>query len=179
MATEDPILSSVADATPKLVQLLTPLTPEGRQRAIASALMVFGESVPTGHRQTEIKPGSSSNPPVSENGFSHKALAWMEKNMLARGEIEHVFLVDETSVEVIASKMPEKTVAKQATQAYLLCGLGSFLKTGELTFTDEAARALCEKVGAYDSPNHAKSRGDLATYLAAQRKGVGNSQTPA
>ncbi|MEJ0089711.1 MAG: hypothetical protein WDM80_08220 [Limisphaerales bacterium] len=46
MSTEDSISKTVAVAVPKLVGILTPLAPEGRKRAIASAMMVFGETTP-------------------------------------------------------------------------------------------------------------------------------------
>jgi len=167
MATEDQILKSVAAATPKLVQLLTPLTPEGRQRAIASALMVFGESLPTPVRQKDKEPDvDSDSPAAAGEGICQKAAAWMKKNALSRERLEHVFSIDRDSIDVIASNMPQKTVSKQVVQAYVICGVAAFLKAGELAFTDKEARTLCEKVGAYDQANHAtytKKFGNLIT----------------
>lgn len=167
MATEDSILKSVATATPKLVQLLTPLTPEGRQRAIASALMVFGESLSTPTQQKGKDLDLDPDPRAAAgDGICQKAATWMKKNALSREQLEHVFSIDRDSIDVIASTMPQKTVAKQVVQAYVVCGMVAFLKTGELAFADKDARELCEKVGAYDPGNHAtytKKFGNLIT----------------
>ncbi|TAL07037.1 MAG: hypothetical protein EPO07_00915 [Verrucomicrobia bacterium] len=166
MATEDQILKAVAGATPKLVQLLTSLTPEGRQRAIASALMVFGESLPQGTRQKDKGEDMDTDTPATGEGICQKAAAWMKKNNLSREQLEHVFSIDRNSIDVIASKMPQKTVSKQVVQAYVICGVAAFLKAGELAFADKDARTLCEKVGAYDQANHAtytKRFGNLIT----------------
>src|SRR5450759_3063026 len=120
MATEDQILKSVAAATPKLVQLLTPLTREGRQRAIASALMVFGESLSSATRQkdkdADVVSGSHA---AAGEGICQKAAAWMKKNALSREQLEHAFSIDRDSIDVIASQMPQKTVSKQVVQAYV------------------------------------------------------------
>lgn len=159
------MFKAVAAATPKLVQLLTPLSPEGRRRAIASALMVFGESLPQSTRNDKDEDMDSDTGARGE-GICQKAVAWMKKNSLSREQLEHVFSIDRDSIDVIASKMPQKTVAKQVVQAYVICGIANFLKTGDLGFTDKDARKLCEKVGAYNQTNHAtytKSFGNLIT----------------
>ena len=167
MSTEHQILKSVAAATPKLVQLLAPLTPEGRQRAIASALMVFGESLPTAPRQKEkVTETDSDKHAAAGGGICQKAVAWMKKNALTREQLESVFLIDQNSIDVIASQMPQKTLAKQVVQAYIICGMATFLKTGELNFSDKDARELCERVGAFDATNHStntKKFGSLIT----------------
>jgi hypothetical protein len=171
MATEDQILKSVAAATPKLVQLLTPLTPEGRQRAIASALMVFGESLSSATRQkdkdADVVSGSHA---AAGEGICQKAAAWMKKNALSREQLEHAFSIDRDSIDVIASQMPQKTVSKQVVQAYVICGVAAFLKTGELAFTDKDARRLCEKVGAYDQANHATYTKKFANLITGSKE---------
>lgn len=163
MSTEDSILKSVAAATPKLVQLLTPLTPEGRKRAIASAMMIFGETAPSTYSSKET---DRQEPLAVGDGISHKAAAWMKKNNITREQLEHVFSIDKNAVDIIAAKMPGKGRAKQTVEVYVLCGVVTFLQSGELNFTDEYARSLCEKVGACDKANHAaniKKFGNLIT----------------
>jgi hypothetical protein len=161
MSIEDSILKSVVAATPKLVQLLTPLTPEGRQRAIASAMMVFGET-PSFKKTKE----DDNDATTAGEGICPKAAVWMKKNVITREQLEHVFSIDKDAIDIIAAKMPGKGKAKQTVEVYVLCGVAIFLKTGEMSFTDECARKLCEKVGACDKTNHAaniKKFGNLIT----------------
>jgi hypothetical protein len=153
MSAEDSISKTVAVAVPKLVGILTPLSTEGRQRAIASAMMIFGEATPLKTSKEEEKK-DPKNDPASSDGISAKAVIWMKKNAITQEELEHVFAIDKDSIDVIAAKMPEKTNSKQTKQAYVICGVAIFLRSGEMGFSDADARALCDKVGCYDSNNH-------------------------
>jgi len=65
--------------------------------------------------------------------------------------------------------MPEKTKAKQTVQAYVLCGIAAFLLTGEYGFTDIDARALCEKVGAFDLNNHATNTKKFTNLITGSK----------
>jgi hypothetical protein len=158
MSTEDSISKTVAVAVPKLVQVLTSLTPEGRKRAIASALMIFGE-VPLSKSPPEEDKKDPKNDSVSSDGVSAKAIAWMKNNQITRQELEHVFSIDKDSIDVIAAKLLEKTKSKQTVQAYVLCGVANFLRTGEMGFSDANARSLCARVGCYDGKNHSGNIG--------------------
>jgi hypothetical protein len=139
---------AVAAAVVKLEQILRPLVPEDRQRAVTAAMTLFGD-VPVSAKRT-----NQEEPPQSEGGISGKAVAWMKKNGITREQLEHVFSIDNDAIDVIASKMPGKSKRQQTVQAYVICGLRSFLLNGELGFTDKDTRDLCNKVGCYDSANH-------------------------
>jgi hypothetical protein len=150
MSDEKTSTKNVVAAVPKLVQLLEPLTPDERQRAISAAMILFGQSAPV----------QSGNQSVSElhevgEGICAKAANWMKKNAITREQLDHVFSIEGDTIDVIAARMPESGKRKQTTQAYVLCGVRSFLRNGDLNFSDADARDLCIKVGCYDSPNHA------------------------
>lgn len=151
------------EAALKLVQLLAPLTHEERDRAIAAAKILLGH--PTSSTPT---PAPAQEPGgISDNGsVSPKASAWMKKHSITRDQLEQVFAIDGNMIDVIASSMPGTSKRQQTVEAYVICGLKSFLQSGEPGFTDKEAREVCVRVGCYDTPNHSnyiKALGNLAT----------------
>jgi hypothetical protein len=149
---------TVIGVVPKLVQLLEPLSPDERQRAISAAMIIFGQAPLRQTLNLEKEIGEETYDVGV--GISAKAASWMKKNGLTRDQIDHVFSIEPESIDVIAAKMPETGKRKQTVQAYVLCGVGSFLRNGDPTFADQGARAFCAKVGCYDGPNH-------STYTSA------------
>jgi hypothetical protein len=98
-------------------------------------------------------------------GISGKAIVWMKKNSITRDQLEHVFSVEDNSIDVIAARMPANGKRQQTLQAYVICGLKTFLRTGEPAFTDSEARELCSKVGCYDVANHSNYRKAFGNLL--------------
>lgn len=159
MSTNSPISESALEAVPKLFKVLTPLSPEERQRAISATLVLFGQpesSSKTETRKEHVEPSG---------GISGKAVVWMKKNTISREQLEHVFSIEDDSVDVIASRMPASGKRQQTVQAYVICGLKSFLRTGEAAFTDSEGRDLCNKVGCYDVANHSNYRKAFGNLL--------------
>lgn len=153
MRDEKPSTKNLVTVVPKLVQLLEPLTPDERQRAIGAAMILFGQSVPAqGGNQSG---GQGVEALEVGEGICTKAASWMKKNAITREQIDHVFSIEADSIDVIAARMPESGKRKQTTQAYVLCGVRSFLRNGDVNFTDADAREICNRVGCFDGPNHA------------------------
>jgi len=152
MSTDQPNFKGTVEAIPKLVQLLSPLTPEERQRAISAAMIVFGQ--PAAIQSTGSATHGEQVDVLNVSGISPKATAWMSKYSVTEDQLERVFSMDADSVDVIAAKLPGKSKRQQTVQAYLLCGLKSYLRSGDMTFTDKDAREICDKVGCYDIANH-------------------------
>jgi hypothetical protein len=152
MSEEYTVSKLVVEAVPKLVHLLAPLSPDDRQRAIASALILFGH--PPTREISAPKAAATDVPHDLGDDLSPKAVAWAKKNGVTRELLDHVFAIDGDSVDVIAGSMPDTGKRKQTVQAYILCGVATFLKTGDVSFADADARSLCNKVGCYDIANH-------------------------
>lgn len=87
-------------------------------------------------------------------GVSDRASIWMRQNQISREQLDQIFSIEMNPVELIAPSLPGDSKRKQAVQAYIMCGMCSFIRSGELTFTDANARALCERIGCFDSGNH-------------------------
>ena len=53
--------------------------------------------------------------------------------------------------------VPGKEKLERALNTYTLVGLGTFLTTGKMDFTDTAARESCKSHGCYDPKHHART----------------------
>ncbi len=159
MSDENRISKLALEAVPKLFNLLSPLSAEERQRAIKATLILFGQP------ETHSKVDTHQEQMEPSGGISGKAIVWMKKNSISRDQLEHVFSIEDDSVDVIAARMPASGKRQQTVQAYVICGLKTFLKTGDPAFTDSEARELCSKVGCYDVANHSNYRKAFGNLL--------------
>lgn len=166
MIAENQTSSSPVEAVPKLVHLLQSLSSEDRHKAVSAAMILLGDSPVYGGNTAPGKQGGLIQP---DSEISGKAQSWMAKNGITRDHLDHVFSIDQGAVEVIASHLPGSSKKQQTVQAYVLCGLKSFLLTGDMAFIDKDARDVCQKVGCYDSANH-------ATYMKAFSNLIGGSK---
>jgi hypothetical protein len=164
---QNSVPKTVLEAVPKLVEVLTPLSPEDRQRAISATLILFGQPVPT--QNTALKTSVREELVESGDGISAKASSWMKKYGITRDQLDHVFSIEADSVDVIAARMPATGKRQQTVQAYVICGLKSYFKTGEPAFTDAEARELCSKVGCYDVANHSNYRKAFGNLLSGTK----------
>src|SRR5688572_11833212 len=97
-----------------------------------------------------------------------KAVPWLRKNAISREQLDHIFMIGDESIDVIAA-MPGKGKRQQTIQAYVICGLRSFLGSGDAAFSDKQARDLCVKTGCYDSPNHATYMKDFGNWISGRK----------
>jgi hypothetical protein len=168
MKTQKSESKTAVEALPELVQLLSSLTAPEREKAISAAKILLGSSASspnsTLHGQVDLDLAGSAI-----DGVASKAASWLQKNHLTRDQLDQVFSIDDKTFDVIAAKMPGKSKRQQTVEAYIICGLKSFLQTGEPNFTDKEGRQLCQKVGCYDQPNH-------HNYLKAFGNRIGGSK---
>ncbi len=153
----------------KMVNLLTPLKPEERQRAIDACLTVLGDD-PSGAKQS----GKGGRQEVSNDraGVSQRAGVWMTQNSVSMEELEQVFHIADGTVEVIASEIPGKTDKEKTYGAYVLVGIAKFLASGNPNFDDKSARAVCKSSGCLNEANHAsylKHKGN--EFTGSKQKG--------
>lgn len=135
-------------ATAKLVAILAELNSEERARAISATMVLLGESGDLGRQEPHRQQSDGLD------GLSSKGAAWSNKYGITTDQLEHVFAIEPDGIEVIAARAPGKSKRLQTIESYVLCGLTTFLESGDLSFSDDDARALCKRLGAYDSPNH-------------------------
>jgi len=102
-------------------------------------------------------------------GLSTKAAAWIKQNGLTKSQLEHVFDIDGTSVNVLGGSIPGKSAKAQTISAYILKGVAQLLATGEPTFDDKSARKLCEDLGCYSSANHAVYMNSMGNTITGSK----------
>jgi hypothetical protein len=141
--------TTAIEAVPLLVDLLSGLSSDEQKRAISAAVILLGP-VPN----AAIGSGQGQPPDTNAEGISAKATAWLKKYSISSDQLGHVFTISSEEVDVIAASLPGDSKRQQTLEAYVLCGLRSFIRDGADRFDDRDARALCQKLGCYDSPNH-------------------------
>ena len=143
----------MVDVTPlnKLIEVLDPLKPEERLRNINTALTFLGDAP---------VPVSGKAPPPS--GVVHETGAVsqpssvaerLKKHNISSAQAEHVFQFHDDGTFGLIS-VPGKNNRQRTLNTYVLFGLGTYLVTGKLDFSDASAREACKAHGCYDQANH-------------------------
>jgi hypothetical protein len=150
--------NQLAEATTKLVELLEPFTPEERVRLLQAALTLFGDPAEVRLRKTaNLEDDPSENGDVGTlKDLNVAAAQWATKHAINMEKLQQYFHMDKDSAEPIALPGTTKKKIEQVVNTYLVQGVANLLATGDSTFTDDAARTLCEHFGCYDTTNHSK-----------------------
>ncbi len=164
--------AKITDTTMKVVKLLTPLDSDGRQKAIKASLTLLGETgvdIDTGGSGSAGGSGDGARGSATLPGLSTRATAWIKQNALTKSQLEHVFDIDGTSVNVLGGSIPGKSSKEQTISAYILKGVAQLLATGEPTFDDKSARKLCVDLGCYNSANHAVYMNSMGNSISGSK----------
>lgn len=156
-----------------IVDALQDLQSADRKRAVLGALHFLEEDwVPLPQTKGGAAPsddGSKNTEGSDDTAVSPVAKQWMKKNDLSGDAIEQVFSFDNGKVSILAD-IPGKGKRDKTIAIYTLMGLGTYLQTGERTFSDEPARAACETHSAYDQSNHAATMREMTSELTGDKK---------
>lgn len=150
-------MSSLAEATAKVVEVLNPFSSEERLRIVKASLTLLGDEINTPSAQSRGSKGSEKNEDGGDSEISevHKlAQQWMRKNGITSEQLEHCFHFDNGQVIPIALPGNATSKREQTVNAYIAVGLASYLANGEASFSDANARKFCEQSGCYDIANH-------------------------
>jgi hypothetical protein len=142
---------SLTEAVANVVNELTSFSSEERQRIVAASMMLLGESAVQSLPQgviDESDQGQDVRLPV-------KARTWVQQHGLTLEQINQVFHFGDDGVQIIA-QIPGASRRDQVRNAYVLCGIGRLLASGETRFEDKSARDICDSGGFFDSTNHMK-----------------------
>jgi hypothetical protein len=160
--------TKLTEIVTKIVNILTPLPPEERRRAIVASLTLLGDEAPN------IKDAGSGDQEEDQSAakLPQRARVWMKQNNIVMEEIEQVFHVADGTVEVIASEIPGKTDKEKTYNAYVLAGIARLLQNGNSNFDDKSARALCKSFGCFNTANHSAYLGNKGNeFTGTKEKG--------
>jgi hypothetical protein len=147
------VTKSQTEILSQMIELLTPLKSEDRQRLIGATLTFLGENSPISKKlDGDEAHGDNTALPARAN-------AWRKQNGLSMEQLNQVFHLDGDKVEVLG--VPGASNKEKTINSYVLAGLGKYLASGEAKFDDRFARDVCSMAGCYDRTNH-------ATYLRAK-----------
>ncbi|MCH8824169.1 MAG: hypothetical protein IH984_11760 [Planctomycetes bacterium] len=155
----------------QVFELMEPLESEDRHKIIASVMALLGEkpTSPTTQVVGSTSYGGEDDLSFGDRKIGRAALRWIKQNQLDTNTIEQVFLIDQTSVEIIAAFVPGSTKKEQTCSAYLLTGIKALIDKDDSNFTDTEALSLCKLLGCYDKNNHSTNRSSLGNKVAGNR----------
>lgn len=159
---------NIMEVVSTIVEELTPLTSEERQRAIQASLTLLGETQAKIGTNLQSAEGEASD---AASILPARTRTWMKQNALSAEQLDQVFHFVGGDVEIIASEIPGRTNREKVRNAYVLLGVARFLASGEGKFDDKAARALCEVSGFYDQTNHMKYMKGGNEFTGSKEKG--------
>lgn len=165
----------LTDITGKIVDLLFAFESDERKRIVQAAFLLLGETITNsfgGKTKTDHQEFTETELPDLNSDISEKAKIWMKNNSLTGEQINQVFHIDRGSVDIIASKIPGKSLKEQTVNAYVLQGIAKFISTGEPNFEDDSARSFCQTAGCYDRRNHSRYLGSKGNKFTGS-KGTG------
>jgi len=155
----------LTQAVTNVVQELTGFSSEDRHRIVVAAMTLLGEAparfVAEGEADELHKAQGVKFPAKTRN--------WMQQHGLTLEEINQVFHFGDEGPEIIAH-IPGATKKEQVRNAYVLCGIGRLLTSGETRFDDKVARGICESGGFFDSTNHMKYM-KCSEFIGSREKG--------
>lgn len=158
-----------SEITGQIVDLLTPLSSEERQRIVAASLMLLGEQSLKASTAAKGTSAEATDDEPEASALSGKAKTWQKQNGLTASQLSQAFHTSGDKTDVIVGDMPGKNKREQALSAYVLTGIAQLLSTGEPTFTDKDARALCTSAGCYDATNHAKALANKGNWFTGTK----------
>jgi hypothetical protein len=147
-----------------LVKLIGGLDKADRDSILQASFAVMGEQVPSIPARSTPQTDFGLN--VQSAAGPDRARLWARQHGVTDEQLSQGFHCHDGRADVIVSEMPGKTVAEKVINAYVLTGLSSLLASGEVAFSDKAARELCQTAGCYDGSNHSaylKNKGNLFT----------------
>lgn len=153
-----------------IYDLLQPLEVADRMKAVNAALTLLGDpAIGGGGKRQQIPEEDDGGSGGSYAEVHPKARGWLRKYRITTEQLEHVFQLDGDTVEIIADDVPGKSAKEKTIEAYIVTGIGHYLKTGETTFDDTTGRAVCKHIGCLNEGNHAR-------YLALRGNVLGGSK---
>lgn len=162
-------MNDISEETMQAYKLLFKLTAEDRQRIFNAVAAMCGDA------NVSMLPGAPARiaqhvPDLAQADLPMKAARWLSSQNLSREALDAFIHIDGANSELIAVTIPGGSKREQMINCYLLCGITQLMKTGEASFQDEDALALCKKYKCHDVANHATYRKQIGNYLAGDKQ---------
>lgn len=162
------------EAMSKVLAALQSLDEAAQLRVIRWAIEKLSLPVPqvAGPQAAGFEQFSPGAVAVGGAAISSSAALWAKQNGITAEEIESVFHIDGGNVDLIAAQVPGKSNRERVLSCYLISGALEILRTGDASFSDRSARALCETFGCFDTTNHSKYLNDRGNeFTGSKEKG--------
>lgn len=166
---------TLTDVVALLVSSLEPFSSEERGRAVSATMTLLGETValPKQEAISSAREETRTTEAIDEgqDEWPKRVTSWIRQNSITLDQIRQIFHRGGEGFEVITAEVPGKTNRDRIRNAYVLLGISRFLTSGDASFDDKSARALCEKLGIFDRTNHAKYMKGGNEFTGSKDKG--------
>ena len=152
-----------------LYKILEPLEPEMRARAIRATLTLLGDETTKLGAGDGAGGGDGGRDETVDVNLLPKVRAWMRTNQVTQEQLDSVFHIEGDTVDLLAPEVPGKDGRVRTVNAYVLTGLGQFIRTGDAKLTDKEGRAACTKYACYQANNHATIMKEAKTVLTGDK----------
>ena len=146
--------NKTTDVLVKVVELLTPLTSEERQRVVKAALTLIGETDLNLATNDDEVSAAADQAGQQSLDFVPKVRNWLKQNGIVMEELQEIFYFSGDDIEFISSDVTGNDNKEKTHNVYVISGVTKFLLDGIGTFDDKDARDLCKNLGCYDVNNH-------------------------
>jgi hypothetical protein len=151
--------------------LLEPLLPADRMKAINAALTLLGDVPISGGGEAKPRDDQDEDQGhVDAAKVSSKGKSWMRKYKVTEDQLGEVFDLDDEAIQVIADDVPGRSAKEKTINSYVVTGIGQYLKTGDVKFSDADARAVCKHIGCLNETNHSTYMDSRKNYFGGTKK---------
>jgi hypothetical protein len=104
------------------------------------------------------------------DAISPIAKKWMRRNGLTAKDLSKVFSIGGDEIDLIAKKVPGKSVRARMRSVFLLEGVAAYLAGGAARFSHEKVKEACLHYDAYDVRNFATYLRELAAEVSGGKE---------
>jgi len=104
------------------------------------------------------------------DGISPVAKKWMLRNGLQANRLSAIFSLGGDEIDLVAKKVPGKSIRARMHSVFLLKGVASYLSGGAPRFTYEQLKQVCLHYDAYDTTNFAAHLRGFAAEISGTKE---------
>jgi hypothetical protein len=112
----------------------------------------------------------SAVPDDALEGLSPAARKWMKRNGLTSEQLSQLFSLGIDEIDLVAKKVPGKSVRDKMRSVLLLKGVAAYLGTGVPRVTYDQIKEAAQHYGAFDNTNFSKYLKSMAADVSGTRE---------
>lgn len=137
----------------------------GNNSVVATSETIKKENSPNGSNDHE------------GDGISSVGHKWMKRNGIQAEQLGTIFSLGLDEIDLVAKKVPGKSIRERMKNVFLLKGIASYLGSGAARFTHDQVKEVCQHYDAWDGPNFAINFKSFASDVGGSKESGYNLTT--